>query len=103
MTNACRKDVMTEKTTTKLPAKEAAENERPSFSRARTLDHEVKRLSEPAAVRRLHKRQQTLNEELHERQTRAAERSSRWGLWALLVALSALAVSAWPYARALLE
>jgi hypothetical protein len=66
------------------------------FARTRTLDHEVKRLPHSMLEKRRLKRQQTINEELLARQTKASERGVRWAIWAAIIALLASAIAAWP-------
>jgi hypothetical protein len=65
----------------------------PRFSRARTLDHEVRRLPDSSLERRRKFKLRTINEELAVRQTRAGERSAHWARWAAVLALVGLLVA----------
>lgn len=65
----------------------------PQFSRARTLDHEVRRLPDSQLERKRQRKYQTLSEELQARQAHASERNATWAKWAALVALVAVLVA----------
>jgi hypothetical protein len=69
------------------------------LSKARTLDHEVKRLPDSALERRRQKRMLTVNEELQRQQVEADKLVSRWTVISGVIALAALGVAAWPYVR----
>jgi hypothetical protein len=65
----------------------------PRFSRARTLDHEVRRLPTSQLELKRQQRLQTVSEELQTRQTNASERNATWARWAALLALLAILVA----------
>jgi hypothetical protein len=74
-------------------ARSSDDFEVPQFSRARTLDHEVRKLPESTLERRRKKKLLTISEELQARQAKASERNAVWARWAALLALVGLVIA----------